>query len=454
MSVKPAADATVYLTDNNDIYYNGVGNDTIYGLGGNDLIDGGVGNDIIYGGSGNDALLGGLGNDVLDGGTGADLMTGGAGSDTYYVDNAGDVVIELGLPGVDTVNSTISYSLTANVENLVLLAGAGDINGTGNGLANTITGNEGNNVIDGGAGADTMIGGLGDDTYYVDNAGDVVTELASGGHDLVYSSISYTLPNFVEDVTLTGTADIDATGNTQSNIINGNSGANTLDGGIGNDALYGAGGDDTLIGGGGADHLDGGTGADSMSGGVGNDSYVVDNSGDVITENLHEGTDTVDSSVSYTLTANVENLNLTAGAGDINGTGNASLNTIVGNEGANVIAGGLGNDTLTGGLGDDTFVFDTALNKNSNVDTITDFTTSDDTIDLSHSIFTALATGALSASAFHVGTAATTTSQHIIYDPGTGNLSYDSDGSGSHAQILFAHLTAGLALTEGNFFVI
>ena len=454
MSVKPAADATVYLTDNNDIYHNGTGNDTIYGLGGNDLIDGGVGNDVIYGGSGNDALLGGLGNDVLDGGTGSDVMTGGAGSDTYYVDDAGDVVIELGIPGVDTVNSTISYSLTANVENLVLVAGAGDISGTGNGLANTITGNEGNNVIDGGAGADTMIGGLGDDTYYVDNAGDVITELANGGHDLVYSSISYTLPSFVEDVTLTGTADIDATGNTQSNIINGNSGANTLDGGIGNDALYGNDGSDTLIGGGGADHLDGGTGADSMSGGVGNDSYVVDNSGDVITENLHEGTDTVDSSISYTLTANVENLNLTAGAGDIDGTGNELANVIVGNEGANVIDGGLGNDTLTGGAGGDTFLFDTTLNKTTNVDTITDFTVGSDTIELDHSIFSALGTGALDASEFHLGKTAVTSSQHILYDAPTGNVYYDADGHGGAAAVLFAHVTAGTALSEHDFFVI
>ena len=422
------------------------GNDTLYGLGGDDVLQGGLGDDIIFGGDGLDILIGGQGNDQLDGGTGADYMAGEGGDDTYFVDNVGDNVIEGKNQGTDTVVSSISYTLGINVENLTLAKGAGDINATGNALNNIITSNDGVNVLTGGAG---------DDTYYVNNAADTVVELTAGGHDIVYSSVSYTLPGFVEDITLTGTDNINATGNDQSNIINGNDGDNVLgDGGKGNDILNGHGGTDTLIGGIGADHLDGGTGADSMSGGIGNDVYYVDNAGDVVTENLHEGTDTVNTTISYVLTANVENLNLTAGAGDINGTGNASLNTIVGNEGANVISGELGNDTLTGGLGDDTFVFDTALNKNSNVDTITDFTTSDDTIDLSHSIFTALATGALSASAFHVGTAATTTSQHIIYDSGTGNLSYDSDGSGSHAQILFAHLAAGLALTEGNFFVI
>ena len=120
------------------------------------------------------------GNNLLDGGAGADAMSGGAGNDIYFVDNAGDAVIENAGEGTDTVFSTAHFALSANVENLVLQGGA-DLQGYGNGLANAIFGNTGNNLLDGGGGADTMIGGAGNDTYFVDNAGDVVIENAERG---------------------------------------------------------------------------------------------------------------------------------------------------------------------------------------------------------------------------------------------------------------------------------
>jgi trimeric autotransporter adhesin len=210
---------------------------TLQGLGGNE---------IFIGTSGTDTLVGRGGNDILNGGAGADTMLGGAGNDTYLVDNVGDVVTEALNEGTDLVQSSVSFTLGANVDNLTL-TGSANINGTGNGDANVITGNSGNNTLDGGAGADTLTGGDGNDTYVVDNAGDVVTEAATvgSGTDTVQSSISYTLGANVENLTLTGSGNVNGTGNGGANVITGNSGNNVLTGGGGNDTLIGGAGTDT-----------------------------------------------------------------------------------------------------------------------------------------------------------------------------------------------------------------
>src|SRR5207244_1644515 len=126
----------------------------------------------------NDLLLGTAGDDVLNGGTGADAMIGRTGNDWYYVDNAGDIVVEQTGEGSDRVFASASYTLAAG-QSVELLttdfnAGTSAINLTGNELANVIIGNDGTNTLDGGGGADVLIGRAGDDFYFVDNVGDVV----------------------------------------------------------------------------------------------------------------------------------------------------------------------------------------------------------------------------------------------------------------------------------------
>ncbi len=322
------------------------------------------GNDTLNGLAGNDTLTGGAGNDKLDGGLGADKMAGGAGDDTYYVDSAGDTVTEANGGGNDTVYTNQSFVIGSQYIETVILTGQGPLNATGNGLANTLIGNDSNNTLNGGAGADIMQGGKGNDGYYVDNTGDVVTENAGEGTDVVYASITYTLGANLENMILQGSAAIDGTGNTQANVIAGNGAANHLSGLDGNDVLRGNGGNDLL---------DGGTGNDRMFGGAGNDTYIVDSALDATNEQTVTGTDDggidlVMSSVNWQLNKFLENLTLT-GTGNIIGTGNNLNNIIIGNSGNNVLNGVTGDDTLTGGAGADTFQFGLGSGK----DTITDF---------------------------------------------------------------------------------
>lgn len=303
----------------------------IFGTEQSDLLYGDETNNMIFGYGGDDSIHAGDGDDIVDGGTGADFLNGDRGDDIYYVDNIGDVVVESLDNGNDTINSTITYTLPTDVENLSLI-GTSAINGTGNTLGNVITGNLANNTLNGGVGADTLVGGAGNDTYVVDNVGDTVIEQLNEGVDLVQSSVSFTLGANVENLTLTGSAAINATGNELSNTLRGNNGANILNGGAGIDTLIG---------------------------GSGNDTYIVDDSSDIITESASAGTDLVQSSANYTLAVNVENLTLT-GVANINGTGNSAANIITGNSGDNILNGGTGTDTLRGGNGNDIYVVDNA----------------------------------------------------------------------------------------------
>jgi Ca2+-binding RTX toxin-like protein len=383
---------------------------------GTDIITGDGKSNLIYGYLGDDTLSGDAGDDVLNGGAGKDSMTGGTGHDTYVVDMISDQVVENAGEGIDQVQSSVDYTLGANLENLQL-TGIDDINGTGNALANIIVGNEGNNVLIGGGGKDAMEGGKGDDSYTIDSTDDVVTEKADEGNDTVTSSINFDLTTLVniENITLTGTATV-ATGNVEANMLIGTGGANVLSGASGNDTLMGGAGADILDGGSGTDtasyenavtgvtvnlsstslntgdaagdsyiaienlkgsafddklagtsaanvlsggagndELNGNGGVDTMIGGLGNDTYLVDSTTDIVTEAGNEGIDTVQSALAWTLDVNVENLLLT-GTAAINGTGNSLDNILTGNSGANTLTGDGGNDTLDGGAGADVLI--------------------------------------------------------------------------------------------------
>jgi Ca2+-binding RTX toxin-like protein len=213
----------------------------------------GLANRIVGNGLANN-LNGGAGNDRLDGGAGADTMVGGLGNDVFVVDNVADKVGEKTGEGTDTVEASISYSLAGQYIEILKLIGDANLNATGNNQANSLFGNDGANVLDGMGGADTMTGGGGDDRYVVDNVADKVMEAVGGGVDIVEASVSFTLAGqFADNLTLTGNAAINATGNGMGNVLTGNGAINTLSGGAGSDVLNGGLGNDRLSGGDGGD---------------------------------------------------------------------------------------------------------------------------------------------------------------------------------------------------------
>jgi Ca2+-binding RTX toxin-like protein len=348
----------------------------------------------IHGLAGNDNLTGNDANNRLDGGAGNDTMAGGKGDDDYVVDSSGDKIVEKKNEGIDSVTITgftagKAFTLANDVENL-LLAGAFALAVTGNGLANEIVGNDGANTITGAGGNDTVTGGGGNDAFVMTPAMgiDVITDFAVGEDVLDASKLGLTLAQVLGVLTQDG-ADakfdfgkngavilegVDGAGLAPAQFVTkafisttpqqGDDEANTIGGAPGSskdfligwggaDSLSGGDGNDTLVGGFGDDTLDGGAGADSLLGGDGDDLYRVDNSGDRITEVVGGGTDAVESGISYTLAAFVENLTLTS-ATNINGTGNELANALIGNTGKNVLDGKAGDDTLTGAIGNDT----------------------------------------------------------------------------------------------------
>jgi len=496
-------------TKNNDTIDGTVNDDKLEGLSGSDQLNGFDGNDTLIGDDPINLRDSVPGNDILNGGVGNDTMRGGGGRDRYIVDSIGDRVFENLDEGTDTVETSISFTLGANLENLVL-TGSNAINGTGNALNNSISGNDAANTISGGLGNDTLDGsggddvlnggigndsisggsgndtlnggtgtnrlngGLGDDTYDISSPG-TNTIVDTGGIDTVRSRTSFVLGANIENLTLQGFG-TNGTGNTLNNVIIGNTLNNILNGGDGLDTLHGGGGNDALSGGSGNDTLDGGTGADRLDGGFGNDTYIVDNAGDFVREvflNAISGQiDTIESSINIAvLAAGVENLTLVGSA--ISGTGNLNSNIITGNQlasildgaagndsligginddlliggsGNDTLVGGAGNNTLDGGIGSDVYVF-----RNLSTSVIRDFGPGD-------KIGLGIQLGAIptSTSTFTVANdaQAALSAERITYSSGTGKLFFNENGAlagfGSGGQ--FASITnAPTSLTSADF---
>ena len=342
--------------------------------------------------------------------------------------------VESGFVGKDSFIVTVSDGVNTIQKNLVVdykqqgiteTEGNDTLNGDANN--NKFDALSGNDFIDGKAGADTMRGGLGNDTFVVDNIGDKVIETSALASEIdhILSAVSFTLSANVEKLTLTGTGAINGSGNSLKNIMTGNDAANILNGGAN---------------------------ADTLIGGLGNDTYMVDSAGDVVSETSTLATeiDKVQSAVSHTLKANVENLIL-LGTAAINGVGNSLKNSITGNSVINNLNGGLGNDTLagkngndnlTGGIGNDTFVLDTLPNASTNRDTIADFNGAVDTIKLDNAVFTKFLTpGTVTAANFVVGANALDNNDFLVYNNANGILYYDNDGNGSNTKVEIVALT-------------
>jgi len=311
--------------------------ETIAGTSGNDTIGAAATGeeDSISGGAGQDSINGLGGNDTLDGGAGSDTLLGGLGNDHYIVDSVGDVVIENPNEGIDLVQSSVAYTLPANVENLTLTGSTADA-ALGNDSDNLIVGNSANNTLEGLGGADTLDGGKGVDTvtYAASPAGvsiDLVGNTGTGG---------------------------DSNGDVLQNIENviGSPFADTLLGSVANNSLVGGSGNDSIRANSGNDTIDGGPGADTMYGSAGNDLFLVDNSSDSVLESSGAGSDTVRSTAaSYTLPGNVEKLTF-GGVGNFTGSGNTLKNTITGGAGNDTLNGLTGNDNLSGSSGNDSLI--------------------------------------------------------------------------------------------------
>lgn len=385
---------------------------------------------------------------TADVGNGAETVAANRGRDTF---------------GKIDVLTNIRATLLTNADDYVQAGTAGmfargrdgdDVMNGGNG-SDQLIGDRGNDTLNGGAGVDNLQGregndsingGLGNDRIDGDNGEDTIFG-GSGRDDISGGSENDTLNGDIGNDRMRGDdGDDTLNGGGNNDEMEGGQGNDTLNGGNEADVLYGDDGDDILIG---------GTGADEMYGWMGNDTYFVDNIGDHVFEDNGTGTDTVNSSVTFSLVqaGEVENLTLT-GSAAISGFGSNTDNVINGNAGINTLAGGAGNDTLIGkagfdvlygGSGADGFRYASIVDKG---DTVMDFSSADDTFQFIRAGFGNLALGAIAANQWQSGTSdvALSTTVRFFFEEDTGILRHDSNGSASGGTNIIATLQPGATM--------
>jgi Ca2+-binding RTX toxin-like protein len=312
------------------------------------------------GNSGNNILTGNSASNTLNGSTGVDTLIGGFGNDIYQVDSATDIITENAGEGIDTIQSSVTYTISslANIENLTL-TGSSVINGTGNAANNILIGNSANNTLNGSDGNDTLNGGAGNDTLIGGNGNDYAD---------YYSSTASVTVNLAMGTANDGLGGTDTLSQIE-NVQGSNTAGDNLTGDANNNTFYGYGGNDTLNGGDGNDLLIGGTGNDSLIGGNGTDIayyYLVTGA---VTANLATGIASDGEGGTDTL-SQIENIQGSNTAGD-NLTGNTGVNVLYGYGGADILTGGGGNDLLS--LGSDTFKDTVNYASGDGVDTVYNF---------------------------------------------------------------------------------
>jgi Ca2+-binding RTX toxin-like protein len=431
--------------------------DEIIGNYGNDTIDGGDGNDSLNGVGDNDSIIGGNGNDTLNGGQGTDTLNGSAGNDLLHGGSENDLL--LGSAGYDTLhgngdNDTLNGGadddrLFGDSGNDSLLGGTGNDSLLGGNNNDTLLGNDGNDNLSGELGNDSLLGGEGDDVL-------------SGGDDL-----DTLLGNNGKDLLMGGNGDDSLSGEAGNDTLQGDAGNDTISGGNNNDAIFGGDGNDSLSGDAGIDTIDGGSGDDTIRGGEGNDSLIGGSGSDLLFESNNSNftlTNTqltgrgIDSFTEFErarLTGGNGNNNLNAAAVtelQVTLEGGSGNDTLIGGAKDDYLVGGIGSDALTGGGGKDSFAID---NKNHGVDTITDFVGGEDSLVFSAQGFGGglIINNIVSLDRFVLGTQANDSNDRFIYDINSGNLFFDSNGSGAGQQTLIAILSGSPTLSNTDIYI-
>ncbi|MBL8338309.1 MAG: Ig-like domain-containing protein, partial [Rhodoferax sp.] len=417
--------------------------DLLAGAGNGELLDGGAGNDGIYAAGGQDTLIGGAGVDTLDGGAGVDTADYSAAPAGVTAELWRSYALNDGHGAQDALWN-IEVLIGSDYADL-LAGGANDEAFVGGSGADGVYAAGGNDTLAGGTGRDTLDGGAGFDTAdYSAATGSVTAEL--------WRSFALNDGHGSQDALWNIEALI---GSAQADLLAGASANESFRGGAGNDGIYAAGGQDTLEGGPGRDTLDGGEGLDLVDYGRASASVTAELWRSFALDDGQGGQDAL---------WNIEHLSGSAQADLLAGTngnnrlwGQGGADQLYGADGQDTLAGGPGNDTLYGGAGSDVFVFD-ATPGAGNIDLLPDFNVTDDTLQLTASVFAVLAApGALVAGALRSapGTvSAADANDYLIYNSSTGALYYDADGNGAQPALQFAVLGVGLALSVADFTVL